>query len=496
MPCECLSRCTLKRTKNPCPCLQGGTLCTVQCHPVKVALPPVLAQDKKNNENKKKKIVNRGCLTTLQYLNPPKTIEVDISTHLNTSAKNAIQLILDKKVRVALVPLFEVGKKLEFMVKVREALETDRKYMFNTYNNHVSEEYRVPPPSVDMLLAPEQHVDDWRPYINKRLITDRKKSSVFGLPNGMVNFYTSQISQLLIRNPVVIECFTLLYGEHWRVFPNRLRLQPSMQVDKVNEPHWEYMRGDISTIISMSEERYFTFYDIDFEAAATQTYIQEHKMVKNFNKIPEKNLHEHELFRGKRRRIRIPQGYMLLFDDQIPHEVDKTSLSFSVFLSPYDLLTRKNKDLLNFYGSQKINAKSITKHKFNPWDQPREYENLTVYESNNVGQLFGMGGIIWPSRKTIFQVAHQQNARDWKIRFQGNAQPSVHLPNGTFNMKDNRARLEANGFQFPEIVYNDDFPNAIFNPLDFDPYVAMRLGLKDITRHQNISRTRQRAPLD
>lgn len=114
------------------------------------------------------------------------------------------------------------------------------------------------------------------------------------------------------------------------------------------------------------------------------------------------------------------------------------------------------------------------------------YKGLTVYESNNVGQLFGMSGVIWPSRKPCFQVAEQQASRHFQLRFNGHGAPTVSLPtNGTFNMRDNRQLIEDAGLQFPDIVYGEDFPNAIFNPLHFDPEVALRLGLKDIIRQEH-----------
>ena len=469
--CTCDTRkCTVK-----CPCRRAQRMCdAAKCHPTpKPPKPPARGRRGQRSSTKPPK-----CCLEVQYIDPPPTKVIDVEDVIIRDVDEAVTSIQSGQKRIVLFPLYRTGEHEEFMKNISAAVEKDALHVFDVYNNAVREEFQVPPPSVQMLLYPEKHVKEWQPYRGAVSHPGKKrKFAVFDLgSNGMLNYYSSKLSHFLIKNEYIAALFAKLNGEDWRVFPNRMRLQLTAHRDKVHSPHWEYKGKNLGTIISMSEERYFTYYDIDFSSDETQAYLKHCGFDKNFNAIPLHNIYKDAFFRNTRRRVRVPMGHVLLFDHRMPHEIDNTTPSFSVFLSPYALAER-------YQGDRDAPYVGKLKH----YETPIEYAGLSVYEANNVGQLFGNGGITWPSRKVIYHGAHLQTMKNWVARARSedivdNKTVRYSLPrNGEFSMISNKEKLEDMGFVFPNVVYQSSFPKALINPLEHyaDDEVRKRLGLMD-----------------
>ena len=421
----------------------------------------------KETEKKKRK-VRLQCPPTTTY----KTKE-DLQQFIVEDVQEAMKKISHQE--IILVP-FGVSTKLEI-----EAIKEDAKIMFKWYNDSTKKESNVPQPTVEMLLEPKKHRKQWEPFVGKtRHEGKTKRFSVPNMQGGMVNLYNSHISQVLINNPVVSELFNVITGtSKWQVHPNRMRLVcvPKTR-DNINQLHWETKGNKIGVIFTVSEERSFVWWEgtSDMESEEHRAYI-EAKGNSSFIQIPDEDAHNLAIFKGKRRRIIIPQGYILIWNHFIAHEVCEHVASLSIFLSPF------NPEESEFFDNVK-NQPS------NPFYFPSQYIGLTPRQTEIAGLFFGIAGSFWPSTKEVFQLWHQQAMNNAVLH----ALPRLLRPNRngdegrnvqymlptTGEFKPTREELEGMD-NIPDFIFSESAPNAtvdVFKRYSTCPMTQYRLGLR------------------
>ena len=205
---------------------------------------------------------------------------------------------------------------------------------------------------------------------------------------------------------------------------------------------------------------------------------------REFIKISDEDAHNLPIFKGRRRRIIIPQGHVLIWNHKIAHEICALQPSLSAFMSPFNPENKEESDFFDNIGNQPKN------HYYFPF----QYTGLTPRQAEIFGLFFGMGGTFWPSRKEVFHLCHQQSVKIGCQRvlprlLAPNAQGipgrnvDFALPtNGAFDQRSFKEQLLASGMDnLPEELFFESTPNATVNILERfgdNPVMQYRLGLR------------------
>lgn len=439
----------------------------------------------KNDVSPKKKIQKKklSCPPTVTYQTPE-----ELCPFVAANVEDALKRFSEGQ-EILLLPLFKDNDIDELKDNLKEAAFKDAPLFFNSYNNACKEEYKVEEIDFDTILRPHLHTKELKPYLAKGLHRGKEnKFSVFNLAGGMVNHYNSYLSEVFTTNPTVVELFNKVTGtKKWQIHPQRLRMNalPTAN-DKINALHWETKGSSMPGIIfGISEKRSFVYwegtscmYDPDIKA-----YLDS-KGNKEFINIPDEDAHHLSIFKGRRRRIMIPQGFVLIWNHKLAHEICLKEPSLSAFMSPFDPSNNYESDFFN----------SVINQPKNPYYAPHQYAGLTPREAEVFGLFFGLAGTFWPSRKEVFHLCHQQAMvfgcqRVLPTMLAPNAKGDVNrnvdfsLPlTGSFCQREEKERLLASGMDnIPKEVFAKFTPNATVNILERfgdKPIMQYRLGLR------------------
>lgn len=148
----------------------------------------------------------------------PKAIEIVVTAHsaLHEHALYVADTVEDGllKIRRGETEVVLIRKSTSHAGMIN-ALEKDRELLFQWYNESVEPCWRVPVPTVAMIMDPSQHKQAWKPYINKGPHTNGAlASSVMNLP--FVNLYGSFTEDCCFEDAnikKVMEIMTGMYQE-------------------------------------------------------------------------------------------------------------------------------------------------------------------------------------------------------------------------------------------------------------------------------------------
>lgn len=457
-------------------------------------------KDKKNKKNKKLKDMAK---IVIKYYNDKQKIEKaklskmkvptieytdsdEIKKFIKPTVKEAIKLLHSGESEVVLIPIDEKTREL-----IDKSIKKDLPNIFTWYNNAVTKEYQVPPPTMNMMRDPEKYHKKWAPYISKGYFEKRdNKFSVMGLSgSGMVNYYNGHVHNTLIRSDIINEIFTESTGtDRWKINTNRLRfnLVGNTRKDWSDTMHLEGLDVGLDTatnhfgvIVSISNKRSFVWWEGTATDKTIRTdirnyYIKRGGVKTGFIGISKKDALTKKFLKGRRRRIIYDSSkYILLFTSACAHEVDAKQASTSVFLTPY------NPD-------NKLAAINLTSIKDRTWRaktlyQPNEYtDNLTSIQTEIMGLGFNNPGSYWPSRKEVFFLNHQTSVGIWikrvKQRYKCPTKMGIPDKNVCYQLPDNgevdqhnkkyEKKLIKYGItEIPSEMFDKSYPNLVVDIL-------------------------------
>ena len=445
--------------------------------PVGIAAPQMKAKNVMKVKNVRKK-----------RLPCPTTTEIDPRSITASDFKKAITMF-EAGAEVVLLPLST--NLPEMKTHVLNAMKKDLPSVFSWYNDCVKPKFKVPDPTVDMMMVPGCHTNKWQPYFAKGKVLQPggdTKFSVPGIAGGMVNLYNSHLSNYFLGNGVINELFTKLTGtKEWQVHSNRMRLVTGLtgiKNDNIHALHWETHGTKLGFILPVSEQRSFVFYEgtSNLEDPYISTYLK--KMGNTpFISIPDQDAHTQPFLDGRRRRVIIPFGHILLWNHHVAHEICRFTPSTSLFMSPYN---PKDDEQKFFYSSTSVPR--------NPYYHAPQQMGLNPRDSEIFGVFFGLPGNFWPSKKETFAFCHQQamytsvkRVIDKMTRPNAKGDPNRNVQYllsdyGKFDHRAEKDALEKSGMDnIPYEVYAEGVPLATRDVLDLygsEEMLQYRIGLR------------------
>jgi hypothetical protein len=347
----------------------------------------------------------------------------------------------------------------------------------------------------------------------------------------MWHAYATSVHDSAIDSPAIDQIFEeITKTPDWEIHPNRMRFNLKDNDDGWKEAHLEgehVMQGtsDIGCIVCLTAGRTFTYYaGSNNDPVAQQLYSENNGPTTRFIKIKPDDLANWE-----RTTITTTKpGQIILFAGPVIHEISRTNVSLSLFLSPFDPATET--DEVDFYRSivyqppemattseqAKINSKALDKarKKANNYKKarpgappiptrfrgpgkirqdPTEFAGLSRKQCDIFGTLFHGPGYVWPSGKETFplfkMMAYNAHApkllsfmftKAWDIDKDENSETK-----GQFTLQDKFnyeviTRELVEGCPEFDMSYFDDLP---FQNISTDEIEAMKLqynGIPDV----------------
>lgn len=275
-------------------------------------------------------------------------------------------------------------------------------------------------------------------------ISDIKYKTYKNMPNhgtGMWNAYATSMHDTALDSPVINTIFTEVTGtDKWKITPNRIRYNiPNMS--KINNEFNDggyssaHIEGEhvlsessgISCIVCITSNRSFTFYKGSNNNSSMRDIFTEAMERPDFNNFEQPT--QTDLTDFERTTIYTTRpGQIILFADSVVHEISKHNESLSLFLSPYNPIHVQNE---NIYYDDFTKEEALKIRKLNMLKRPtglrtipvlplkfrmpgilkqhpKEFDNLTRYETDVFGSLFHIGGSHWPSGKETYFMHHNQ----------------------------------------------------------------------------------------
>ena len=273
-------------------------------------------------------------------------------------------------------------------------------------------------------------------------ITEKCKVTFPGKNAGMLNNYASPQSNQLIDLPEVQNLFTLTTGTpNWQLKPNRMRYNTYDDDKGENTIHIEGMNvlqdtTEISFIVCATAGRTFTYYKGSRNNEhARELYRAGGGCTSKFVKLsPE------QVVGYQRTTVETTApGQIILFADDIIHEISRRNRSLSIFLSPFDPQKEPSNPYEDMtraqaikYRKQHTNAPPFPPQLCSAGQKaqwPKLYQELTSEQCNIAASLFRIHSHVWPSGKYTFEY-HGMASNTWK---------KVYLPffypNGKFQFE-------------------------------------------------------------
>lgn len=294
-------------------------------------------------------------------------------------------------------------------------ISLDKTKFYNTVNCVLKEEFNVTEPSLQEKLNPSTF----------------KNRKVPDSASGFINQYFTDIHHTIHNSNNFRNCMNYLYDNNVKYLPNRLRITNSLKYDN-NSLHIEGINifeksengeiiiipGELAMIVGLSGKRKFVFWDINGKDLKPLYDYYINKGSKEFTKIDFNWMNDN--YPDCRREVNIDCNNMpvlIIWRETTPHEI-ASSPSLSLYISP-----TKN------FNNTKIKINSL---------MPKEFNNLTVHQSNLLAMCYNQAGIIWPSGKKTYMFCHQRSISHWlpKIKdyFKDNGKIRMKLiTNGDIN---------------------------------------------------------------
>ena len=269
-------------------------------------------------------------------------------------------------------------------------ISIDKTKFYNTVNCVLKEEFNVTEPSLQEKLNPSTF----------------KNRKVPDSASGFINQYFTDIHQTIHNSDNFRDCMNYLYNGNVKYLPNRLRITNKTKYDN-NSLHIEGINifdksengeisiipGELAMIVGLSGKRKFVFWDINGKDLKPLYKYYINKGSKEFTKIDFKWMNEN--YQNCRREVNIDcndKPILIIWRETTPHEI-ASSPSLSLFISP-----TKN------FNNNKIKINTL---------MPKEFDSLTVHQSNLLAMCYNQAGIIWPSGKKTYMFCHQRSISHW-----------------------------------------------------------------------------------
>lgn len=318
-------------------------------------------------------------------------------------------------------------------VELHSRIKRELKNLCGWWNVRTKREFNIPEPSLDMILNPKKHQKEWRLW-----------KSLPGLTGGMLHVYDTSVHDLFLQDPNIDQLFTMITGTtDYKIDNNRMRVVIGSSDNGKNTIHIE---GDnvlggfgVAFIVALSNDRSFTYYEGTSENPKCQELFKSGGgLSSHFVTVKPEDM------KGfKRKSVIFNSGEILLFRDNIAHEVCRKSPSVSLFLSPYDpdkYLTLKKRQLEEYCDCDVFEAKRrqkingglplLVSHRTvgQKRQHPSEFSKMVHSDTRIFGSLFLIGGAQWPSNKWTFFLMHMMSYNAHKKKFL----PFMFDENGNF----------------------------------------------------------------
>ena len=256
---------------------------------------------------------------------------------------------------------------------------------------------------------------------------------------GMLNNYASPQANQLIDMPEIQHLFNLTTGTpNWELKPNRMRLNMHNDDKGDQSIHIEGMNvlqdtTEISFIVCATPGRTFTYY----KGSRKDEYARELYRAGGGCTSKFVMLTPQQVVRYKRTTVQTTApGQIILFADDIIHEISRFNRSISIFLSPFDPQKEPSNPYEGMtraeaiqYRKSHTNAPPFPPQLCTPGQKshwPPVYQELTSEQCNIAASLLRIHSNIWPSGKYTFEY-HNRASSVWR-----NVYLPFFYPNGTF----------------------------------------------------------------
>jgi hypothetical protein len=306
--------------------------------------------------------------------------------------------------------------------ELHSRIQKELKNLCGWWNVRTKPEYNIPEPNLDMILNPKKYQKEWRLW-----------KSLPGLTGGMLHVYDTSVHDLFLQDTNIDELFTMVTGTpDYKLDNNRMRVVIGSSDNGKNTIHIEgenVLGGfGVEFIVALSNDRSFTYYEGTSENKHCQELFKAGGgLSSHFVMVKPEDM------KGfKRKTVTFNSGDILLFKDNLAHEVCKKSPSVSLFLSPYDpdkYLTTKKRQLEEYSKCDIPEAKRRQKtngglplpvsHR-TPGQirqHPSEFSQMLHSDTRIFGSLFLIGGAQWPSSKWTFFLMHMMSYNVHKKKF-------------------------------------------------------------------------------